>query len=288
MSHSEDIRAYWREAQRRHRAKKADLASKGFTPRITQFQLCSMCGEWHPTRAILPDGTFARFNLDSFHNPTEINDWRRNVRLLVDLKLPEQDPLDKCVANLKDEGWTEKKAKEECEKRIEDPDWRKSDDQLEEVKRNFITQLEMCTRSRMEFYEETREVAEANCKILLEDPLLRHTPPGLIMPGAIDNKPEETRGPDMATLGKCFTRKVLKEGLDPQEAVQECMFELQHKKAEKEAEKPRETVGDLFGKTPAEIEAMRKKPEDDKFTVGDLYGQTKKEILKQQRKKRNN
>jgi len=147
-----------------------------------------------------------------------------------------------------------------------------------------IDPVGQCARTRMQIYHESYEVAEHNCKILMEDPLYRHFPPGLIQPAGkmdgthldstyllMDAKEKQS----IDELQRCFQKKV-KEGMDPADAVQECTLELRR---EKDPEKQEFTVGDLYGKSRAEIDAMTPKKKDPNLTVGDLYGKSTKEIL---------
>lgn len=239
------IRRYWRDKKRAQRASRKIVA---FTPRITEFQLCSFCRKWHPTAAILRTGHYLRFTLDSFHSRSMIDDWLRET--------------------------------ESARKLAAGPARQHQD--------LYVSRLEACAVTRMQIYKESRGVAEHNCKILFEDPLLRHNPPGLIHPAdklegidlefpvRLDAKQQE----ELSEMKRCFRKKAEK-GIDPVDAVNECMVEV-HK--QKDPNKELFTVGDLFGKSPKEIATMTKKEKNPSLTVGDLYGKTKKQILDEQRK----
>ena len=226
---SKEQREYWRLAQRKHRIKQASLKQAAvFKPHITRFELCSFCGKWHPTEAILRTGNFARFSLDSFHTA-------ENILAATDM---------------------------------------------------FQTRMERCTQSRMQFYNEDEHTAKLHCEIILNDPLYRHAPPGvpslapadqILAPIHIDNKPWLSKDPAIIALGKCFTVKMRENpDMDPQKAVEESMSEL---KTVGKGEREKQTVGDLFGKSAAEIRAMTKKKKQAGMTVGDLFGQTTEEIV---------
>ncbi|MCK4434924.1 hypothetical protein KAU92_05485, partial [Candidatus Bathyarchaeota archaeon] len=77
-------------------------------------------------------------------------------------------------------------------------------------------EFEICVDSRMHLYHESERIARANCSLVLEDPLYRHFPPGLIrdpqgrydvtgvVPVEIDKEPWSSRDPIIQALRKCF------------------------------------------------------------------------------------
>lgn len=245
------IRRYWREKKRTQRASKKKVV---FEPHITEFQHCALCGEWHPIAYVLATGRYGRVSLDSYHSRETILNFVRDI----DASLHR----DKTKADAVNE-------------------------------RN----LKMCMLSRMQLYNESEHWARANCMIILEDKMYRHFPEGLtrdpqgrydlvgdvLVPVEIckDLDVSLTKDPTILALGRCFTEKMKKNpSMDPQEAVEECMSEL---RSTEQGDLKKPAVGDLFGKSAAEIRAMSKRKQDPSFTVGDLSGLTQKQILRMQR-----
>ncbi|MCK4481718.1 hypothetical protein KAU55_00720 [Candidatus Bathyarchaeota archaeon] len=294
------IRRYWRDKKRAQRASDKVAA---FTPRITRFERCSFCRQWHPTEAILSNGTMPRFTLDSFHKKESILTFVRGLeaglpKTAAFIDLEHATAL--CMKQLMDEtGISEDAALKQAETLIRNDGYRDKliklhhDTAVLESVRN--RNLKMCMISRMELYKENEDIARANCMNILEDPLYRHFPPGLVkdpqgrydltgpvlVPLEIDSTPELTRNPALMALGQCFTEKMReKPSADPQKIVEECMGKVRSTE-HGEPEKP--AVGDLFGKSPAEIRAMTRTKPDQALTVGDIYGKTRKQLLRMQR-----
>ena len=295
------IRRYWREKKQAQRAAKKVVA---FTPRITRFERCSFCRQWHPTEAILSDGNMPRFTLDSFHSKESVLNFVRGLETglpKLAAYIDGKTAMSLCIKDLvENEGYADDAAEAEAKALIQNDVYRTKlvkfhhDAAVLENVRN--RSLKMCMISRMELYKENEDIARANCTIILEDPLYRHFPPGLVkdpqgrynligpvlVPLQIDSTPELTRNPDLMALGRCFTDKMRKDpSRDPQEVIEQCMTELRSTK-HGQPEKP--VVGDLYGKSAAEIKAMSKRKPDPTLTVGDLYGKTKKQILREQRR----
>jgi len=237
-------REYWRLAQKKHRIKQANLEQAAiFKPNITRFERCSIDGKWYPTAAILRTGDIVRFSLDSYHRASGIP--QRPLKLPKDVPKTEIDSINS-------------------------------------------REFEICVDSRMLLYHESENIARANCSLVLEDPLYRHFPPGLIqdpqgryhvtdaVPIEINSEPWLFGDPIIHALRKCFKEK-MKKHMKPEKAVKECMDSI------KQVETDNLTVGDLFGKSRAEIAAMTRKPDDPNLTVGNLFGKTTEQILREQR-----
>lgn len=301
---TEKQREYWRERQREHRIKKASLKHAAvFEPNLIRFELCSFCKKWHGTQAILADGTFLKFTLDSYHSKESVLNFVRGLQA----GLPEEagyidhkTATELCIKDLMDtRGYAEDAAREEAKKLLLNDAYRikliKFHHDLARDQYFRVSKLKMCINSRMQIYHETEHYARLNCEVIMQDKSYRHFPPGLVkdpeghyeitgpvlVPAAIDKEPWIPKDPTITALRKCFREKLQKHpDLDPAVAIQECMREVEFLEYG-EPHKP--AVGDLFGKSAAEIRAMSKRKPDPALTVGDLYGKTKKQILRMQR-----
>lgn len=298
MTISNDMRAYWRQKQREHRASKRGDTIRTFKPRILSWALCSYCEGWHPLRAILPTSEFATFSLDSFHDRAAVEEWTRNVELVADEPGTLLNPMETCIAwQMKEEGAeTEEQAKANCEVLISgvstDTHWKQF---LKQKDQALISNLYMCIHSRVQFYKESESIAKHNCEILLNDPFMRHFPPGLIAPADLDPSPNTVDAYDLSDedhvdreeLSACFAEKV-NDGTAPLQAVKECVVEIGFKKSMDALKESRKGVGNLYGKSRAEIAAMSgKSAPDPSLTVSrvSLFGKTKKQILEEQRRR---
>jgi len=297
------IRRYWRDKKRVQRAAQKKVV---FEPHITEFQRCSFCGEWHPVAFILASGRYSQVSLDSYHSKESIVEWLRG--LMATLPKPKgyidhETAMELSTRQLMaDEGYEKDEAEKQAKKLILNDDYRTRLIKLDRDERRLenITdlRLRMCTRSRMQLYKENEQTAILHCEIIVNDPLMRHAPPGVplepvesflsqatdvIVPVEIckDLDVSLTKDPTIIALGRCFTQKMRKQpDMDPQEAVEECMSEL---RSTEQGDLKKPAVGDLFGKSAAEIRAMSKRKQDPSFTVGDLSGLTQKQILRMQR-----
>lgn len=289
MSNPEAVRRYWRKQKRRQRDK---LSTRRFKPRILRFEKCSLCYQWHPVRVIVPSGRIMTVALDVYHDQPEIYNMRHNFGVLV--KLNQGDPqnaLNRCIQwQMMEEGVEdEEAARGNCELLFEDPQARQRwEDKIE--KDNMLqTQQEICVLSRMDLYHEGRETAEANCQLILSDPLYRHMPPGLVPPMETKDvdRGQSLKGmsvedqSQISDIMQCFYHQVEVEKMDPEEAMQKCVKLLMVKKGEKKTAKA--TVGDLYGKSRKEIDAMSEKPQDARLTVGNTFGKSRKQLLEEQR-----
>lgn len=296
------IRAYWREKKQAQRAAKKKLV---FEPHITEFQRCALCGEWHPTGFILASGRYSRVSLDSYHKKEVILNFVRGLQIgLPKLAafIDGKTAMSLCIKDLvENEGYAEAAAKEEAKTLIQNDIYRTKlvkfhhDAAVLENVRN--RRLKMCMLGRMEMFKETENIARANCMNLLEDPLFRHFPEGLVkdpqgrydlvgdvlVPFEIckDLEISLIKNPTIKALQQCFTAKMKKNpDLDPGVAMQECMSEL---KSTEHGEPEKQQVGDLYGKSAAEIRAMSKSKPDSSLTVGNIFGLTRKQRLRMQR-----
>lgn len=283
-----EVRRYFRERKLQQRRALAQEGHYTFHPRIIRYETCSYCHQEHPVLAILPNGSLVRLTLDSYHKESDIMNYYHTIRGLMKIdeaKLLTKDPLTRCIAErMREKDETEEEARRACEKIQADPAVQELTAILQkDLDEALPTPMQMCARARMDLYQETREIAEHNCQIIMNDPMYRHNPPGLILaPAAVDSNPHESRDPRKRFLDKCFAEKIRK-GVDPKDAVNRCIVEFHQEEEKEKEETPKATVGDLYGKSPAEIAAMVAELEDfTTMTLPRLYGKTKKQILKEQ------
>jgi len=279
MSQPEEVRRYWREAQRKHR--RAQASNRGFKPHITRFERCSLCLDFHPVFVLGPTGA-ATLTLADYHSERDIQNVRRAFEVLSEGEKP--DALARCVQwRMKEEGEDEEAARISCELLFEDEGARERWEQKVETDNMLQTNQEMCVRGRMEIYKESEEIAEANCTLLLNDPLYRHMPPGLmkksIPPLDIhsdthigDGTPEDQMR--LENIMTCFYHRI-QEGDDLREAMIYCDMRAKGKLTEQEEKNYQHTIDSTFNLTQKEIR------ETQPSTVGSTYGLTRAELLKQ-------
>lgn len=138
------------------------------------------------------------------------------------------------------------------------------------------TPMEQCIGNMRDVYGEDEATARKTCMKLLNNPFYHHYLPETKQ--LVTGKPKIDCSEILfktTPTEKAFAT-LINRGFSPQEAWQKAIEQFPKKQAM--------TVGDLFGKSRAEIDAMTKSKTDPALTVGDLYGKTKKQILTMQRR----
>lgn len=274
--------------QRQHRLRvKLDAnfdAPKSFRPRILRFDRCGMCGEWHPTQVVLPNGTFHYFTLDAYHDQVGVNAWKRDLKVQIDALKPKpeeptSDPLARCITNrMTEENETEEVAKEKCEMILKDPMVLELLMKQDAEREGLPSPQEQCAGIRVQVYQETWEEAMEKCYVIVNGPFAKSYPG--IIPVEVDAEPWNTKDPLHIAYNECFKKKVAN-GLvtskaDVLLALKECAVEIRQ---QLEGDISPISVPPLFGKTPKEIAATyRTLMQDPNLTVPPLYGKTRTQI----------
>lgn len=138
------------------------------------------------------------------------------------------------------------------------------------------TPMEKCIGNIMDVWGEDEAAARQTCMKLLNDPFYHHYLPETKQ--LVTGKPKIDCSEILfkTTPAEKALATFINRGFSPREAWQKAQEQFPEKQAV--------TVGDLFGKSRAEIAAMTKKKKDPTLTVGDLFGKTKKQILREQRR----
>lgn len=132
------------------------------------------------------------------------------------------------------------------------------------------TPMEKCMGNMIDVYGEDEATARETCMKLLNDPFYHHYLPETKQLVTGKPKIDCSEISFKTTPAEKALATLINRGFSPREAWQKAQEQFPKKQAM--------TVGDIYGKTRAEIRAMTKKKPDPSLTVGDLFNKSPAEI----------